>query len=66
MRGAAMLRDYYASRDMEAERNAMAQRLSQNGEELRLALQERRNVTKHDELVPVLLTEEYLEMMRAT
>ena len=66
VRGAAVLRDYYASRDMEVEKNAMAQLLWQNGEELRLALQERQNLTKHDELAPVLLTEAYLEMVRAS
>jgi len=64
VRGAAVLRDYYASRDMEAEKNAAAQRLWRNGEELRLALQERQNLTKHEELAPVLLTEEYREMVR--
>ena len=64
-RGASVLRDYYASRGMEEEKRAMAQLQWRNGEELRLALEERRTLTKRDELVPVLLTSEYLEMVRS-
>jgi len=50
---------------MEDEKRAMAELLWRNGEELRLALEEREDLTKRDELLPVLLSPEYLEMVRS-
>ena len=65
VRGADVLRDFYASRGMEDEARAMAQLLWHNGEELRLALLERQAVTKRDTLLPVPLDPSYLEAVRA-
>jgi Zn-dependent protease with chaperone function len=63
--GAAKLRDYYASRGMEDEKAAMAHVLWHCNEELRLAMDERHDVKKRDELLPVLLTPEYSEILRS-
>jgi hypothetical protein len=49
---------------MEDERRAMAQLVWRHSEELRLALEERQGVTKRDELCPMLLSAQYLEMVR--
>jgi len=65
VRGADVLRDFYASRGMRDEERAMAQLLWQNGEELRRALEEREAVTKRDTVLPVLLAPAYLDMVRA-
>ena len=65
VRGADMLRGYYASRGMEEEERAMAQLVWSHGEELRLALEERQTVTKRDTVLPVLLAPAYLENVRA-
>jgi Zn-dependent protease with chaperone function len=65
VRGAALLRDYYASRGREDEKRAMAELLWRNGEQLRLALEERHTLTKHDELLGVLLTSACLALVRS-
>jgi Zn-dependent protease with chaperone function len=65
VRGADVLRDFYASRGMRDEERAMAQLLWQNAEELRRALEERQAVTKRDTILPVTLAPAYLEMVRA-
>jgi Zn-dependent protease with chaperone function len=65
VRGADLLRGYFASRGMEEEERAMAQLLWRNSEELRLALEERQTVAKRDTVLPVSLAPAYLEAVRA-
>jgi Zn-dependent protease with chaperone function len=65
LRCAAALREHYVGQGREEDARAMARLEQTHGEELRLSLAERQDVTKQDSLEPVELSPEYLRRVIA-